>query len=99
MKIFTFPVGEMQANCYFIVNDDNCLIFDAGDSADFLLEEILRLKLKPLAIFATHVHFDHLMAVGEIQLSFDIPFYIAKDDLFLVKRVKETADHFLQQKN
>ena len=99
MKILTFPVGQMQANCYFIVNDGDCLIFDAGDSAEFLLEEILRLKLQPLAIFATHGHFDHIMAVGEIQLSYDVPFYIANDDHFLVHRLKETADHFLQQKN
>lgn len=98
MKIIKYPVGQLQANCYFVVEDDSCLIFDAGDSADFLLEETQRLKLTPLAIFATHGHFDHIMAVGEIQLSFDIPFYIAKEDLFLVKRARETAQYFLGQK-
>ncbi len=95
MRIISYPVGQLQANCYFVIKDDDCLIFDPGDSADFLLEEIQRLKLKPKALFATHGHFDHLMAVGEIQMSFNIPFYIAKEDLFLVKRVGETARYFL----
>lgn len=86
----------MQTNCYFITKDNKCLIIDAGESADSLLEEIQRKKLKPLAVFATHGHFDHIMAVGEIQLSFHIPFYICDKDLFLVKRVRETAEHFLR---
>lgn len=96
MKILKYSVGQLQANCYFVVNGDECVIFDPGDSADFLLEEIQRMKLKPVALFATHGHFDHIMAVGEIQLSFNIPFYISKKDLFLVKRVGETAKYFLQ---
>ena len=95
MNIVTFPLGQLQTNCYFIVEDSSCLIIDPGDSADFLLEELQRRRLKPLAILATHGHFDHIMAVGEIQLSFQIPFYIFKEDLFLVKRVKETAKYFL----
>ena len=98
MKILRYSVGQLQANCYFLIEGNNCIIIDAGESADFLLEQIQIKKLKPLAIFASHGHFDHIMAVGEIQLSFDIPFYIAKEDLFLVKRVSETARYFLKQK-
>jgi glyoxylase-like metal-dependent hydrolase (beta-lactamase superfamily II) len=35
------------------------------------------------------------MASGEIQLSLKVPLYIDEKDIFLVKRLKETARHFL----
>ena len=95
MKIQTYPLGEMQANCYFLIDDKDCIIIDPADSADFILEKIQRENLKVHALLASHGHFDHIMAVGEIQLSLNVPFYIAEEDLFLVKRVRETAKHFL----
>lgn len=98
LSITIYKVGELQANCYIFSKDNKCLIFDAGDSGDFILEKILEKKLEPIAIFATHGHFDHVMAVGEIQLSFNIPFYISKEDLFLLDRVEKTAEFFLHKK-
>ncbi len=95
MKIITYPLGELQANCYFLIQDKDCVIIDPGDSADFILEEVSRNNLKVKAIIATHGHFDHVMAVGELQASFDAPFYISSKDQFLLDRVAETAKHFL----
>ena len=98
LKLHTYKVGELQTNCYVVSQGDQCLIFDAGDSADFILEKLLLEKLTPIAIFSTHGHFDHTLAVGEIQLSFDIPYFISKKDVFLLNRSKETADYFLNSK-
>jgi glyoxylase-like metal-dependent hydrolase (beta-lactamase superfamily II) len=99
MKIFSFTLGQLQANCYFVINEANhCLIIDPADEVSFILEEIQRRKLIPLALLATHGHFDHIMAAGEIQRSFIIPFYIHKKDLFLVDRLVETAEYFLNYK-
>jgi glyoxylase-like metal-dependent hydrolase (beta-lactamase superfamily II) len=96
MNVLTYQVGSMQANCYFLVDSDkNTLIIDPGDSADFLLEEVSRLHLHVEAIVATHGHFDHIMAAGEMQMALQVPFYIHKDDVFLLSRVEETARHFL----
>lgn len=95
LKILRYEVGQLQANCYFVIHENYCLIFDPGDSADFLLEEIQRKRLNVLALFASHGHFDHVMAAGEIQAALNIPFYIAKEDLFLLKRAGETARYFL----
>lgn len=95
MRIHKLPLGQLQANCYFIIKENLCLIVDPSDEAHFILEQIQRLKLKPIGMLATHGHFDHLMAVGEIQATYDIPLFINENDLFLVKRLKETARHFL----
>jgi len=95
MQIKSYPLGQLQANCYLLTKDKECLIIDPADDANFLLEEISRLNLHLVGMLGTHGHFDHLMAVGEIQLSIKAPLYIHNKDLFLVKRLKETAKHFL----
>jgi len=95
MRITTYPLGELQANTYLLTADSSCVIIDPADDAAFLLEEVSRRNLTIEAMIATHGHFDHVMAVGEIQLATGAPFYIREEDMFLVKRVGETARHFL----
>ncbi len=96
MEIISFPLGQLQANCYFLIKDKECLIIDPADDAPFLLEEISRRGLRLLALIATHGHFDHVMAVGELQLSVpQVPFYICDEDDFLINRLGETAKYFL----
>ncbi len=98
MKILKFPLGQLQANCYFLIEDDQCLIIDPADDASFILEELQRRRLKLVGMLATHGHFDHVMAVGEIQLSMSVPLLINKEDQFLIDRLGETAEYFLGYK-
>lgn len=95
MKILTYPLGQLQANCYFLIERDECLIIDPADEASFILEELQRRKLKLIGMLATHGHFDHVMAVGEIQKTLDTNFFISKADQFLIERLEETANYFL----
>lgn len=95
MKTLKFRLGSLEANCYFLIEGSDCLIVDPADDASFILEELSRRRLNLMALLATHGHFDHIMAVGEIQASLDVPFYINQEDQFLVDRVGETAKHFL----
>src|SRR3990172_9252196 len=98
MKVLNFALGQMQANCYFLIEGEECLIIDPADEASFILEELQRRKLKLAGMLATHGHFDHMMAAGEIQKSINVPLYISKEDLFLIDRLEETAEHFLGYK-
>ena len=95
MIIKKYSLGQLQANCYFLIEENDLILIDPGDDASFILEEIQRQRLNLNAILATHGHFDHIGVVGEIQQSFDVPFYISKKDLFLVERLNETAKYFL----
>lgn len=95
MVIKKYSLGQLQANCYLLIDEDKCLIIDPADEASFILEKLSILNLKLVGLIATHGHFDHLMAVGEIQLSYKIPLYIDSEDVFLLKRLNETAIHFL----
>lgn len=103
MKINRYPLGQMQANCYIVEQEDSCLIIDPTDEAGFILEKIQEKQLTIAGLVATHGHFDHVMAVGEIQMTMaaqgiDLPLYIHSKDQFLLKRVVETAEHFLTYK-
>lgn len=95
MRIVKYSLGELQANCYFLIEDQSCLIIDPADDASFILEELQRQQLDLVGMLATHGHFDHIGAVGEIQLSLNVPLYVFKEDRFLIDRLNETAKYFL----
>lgn len=95
MIIKKYSLGQLQANCYFLINNQDCLIIDPADDAPFILEELQRHQLNLVGMLVTHGHFDHVGAVGEIQLSFNVPLYIFKEDQFLINRLNETAKYFL----
>ena len=101
MKIHPYSLGQMQANCYLLENDSECLIVDPADDASFIFEKIQEKNLEIIAVIATHGHFDHIMAAGEMQISYkklfgqDLPLIIHPKDQFLLKRIVETARHFL----
>lgn len=96
MEILKFLVGQLQTNCYIPFNPETqeCVIIDPADAGDFLTAKILELNLAPKAILLTHAHFDHVLAVAELKISFNIPFLMHKKDLFLLKRVPETSKYF-----
>lgn len=93
----TLVVGQLQSNCYLIWDTDSleALIVDPGDNGDYIATVIQDLRLRPTQIIATHGHFDHILAAFELQRAFQIPFLIDKQDVFLLKRMRATAGHFL----
>ena len=95
-RIIKKVVGSMATNCYIVVYDKKCLVFDPGDQGDYILEEIIRENLKICAIFATHGHSDHIGAVGEIQLYQDCAFFVNFKDNFLIRRVKNTPNYYIK---
>jgi len=100
MLIKTLLVGELQTNCYLVWDDKTKegIIIDPADEANFISEQILSLKFKPVAIYATHGHFDHILASYELQLAFTIPFYIHPKDLFLVNNLTKNASFWTKRK-
>ena len=90
----------MAENCYLLADTATyeTLIIDPGDDPEYISEIILREKLKPVKIVATHGHFDHVLGVRALQLAFNLPFFINKKDQFLVSRAQSTAARFLQFK-
>lgn len=82
MIIKTYPVGDLQTNCY-IVGDENTkigAIIDPGAESKYLLEQISSLGLAIKAILLTHGHFDHVGAVADIAETLGIPLWCHGQD-------------------
>lgn len=94
LKISKLQVGQLQTNCYLVIDGQEVVIIDPGDDADYIMRIVVDEDVKPVAIVATHGHYDHLLAVTELKLAYQIPFLMHKKDEFLLKRLISSAAHF-----
>lgn len=96
MEIEKLVVGQLDTNCYLVwcKKTKEALIIDPGDEGNYVSEKILAKNLKPKAIVATHGHFDHVLAVTELKLAFNIPFYLNQKDQPFLDRIEKTTEHF-----
>jgi glyoxylase-like metal-dependent hydrolase (beta-lactamase superfamily II) len=68
MRIKRLIVGEIQTNCYLILNRDEVAVIDPGGDADKILQEIAKFKPASLKyIINTHYHYDHILVNEEIK--------------------------------
>lgn len=97
MKILTLPVGQMQSNCYLLIDEKTreTLIVDPGDDGEYIIQKLRDEDALPKVVVATHGHFDHVMAATEITLAYNIPFLMHKNDLPILHRHQSTAKYFL----
>jgi len=82
MLIKTLPVGQLETNCYIVINQETlaCVLIDPGDESNTILDYIEDNKLNLRAIFLTHGHFDHTGAVNAIVEEKNCPVFIHKLD-------------------
>ncbi|MDR2615453.1 MAG: MBL fold metallo-hydrolase [Oscillospiraceae bacterium] len=79
MLIKTLVVGQLETNCY-VVSDEathECVIIDPGADSDAIIDYIKYNDLIPRAVFITHAHFDHTMALPEVlRQTGGVPVYV-----------------------
>ena len=88
MKIYAIQVGEIYTNCYLILNEDTreIIIVDPGDDAESISEKIRELEGRPVAVFLTHGHYDHILAVNDLREAYPaIEVYIGEKDAAMLK--------------
>ena len=82
MNIKTIPVGQLETNCYVVVNEETlaCVVIDPGDESNAIMDYIESNRLRCEAIMLTHGHFDHVGAVNEILEQTGCEMYINPRD-------------------
>lgn len=97
LQIERLVVGQLATNCYLLIEEKTrqVLMVDPGDDAEHIEDRLARLKAKPIMIVATHGHFDHILAARALQLAYEIPFLLHREDVFLLSRMAESAKHLL----
>ena len=80
MKIECMVLGAVATNCYFVINEETkeTIVIDPADRADVILKKAAEEGLTLKAIFLTHGHGDHIMAVPELREKTGIPVYACR---------------------
>ena len=99
MDIKTIPVGIYNANCYLLIDQNQCAIIDPGGNPEYIINIIEDNNLRPQFILLTHGHVDHVGGVEAIKDKYNIPFYINKKDEDLIKEAGYIYGNFGKYKN
>ena len=80
MKIESMVLGAVATNCYFAINEETkeTIVIDPADRADVILKRAADEGLDFKAIFLTHGHGDHILAVPELREKTGIPVYASR---------------------
>jgi len=92
LSIEIFCYNDFAENTFVVHDSQECIIVDPGCIKKQEVNELIRFiennHLKPISIINTHCHIDHVLGVEKIKNYFNIPFYIAKEELPVLQSVK-----------
>jgi len=92
VKIVQIPNGQFVENCYLVIDEGSreCVVIDPGEEAGLILRRITEAGVRPVAIWVTHAHLDHVMGVPRLSRETRAPIYLHPAD-------RELYDHVIQQ--
>ncbi len=75
-------MGMVMTNCYGLLNTQTkeMILVDPGDSPEVIGRMVEELEGKPVAIFLTHGHYDHILALEAVKEKYQIPVYASKEE-------------------
>ncbi len=85
MPIQTFSIGPLETNCYLVHTHSSALVIDPGGDPHEVIDTLHKNNLKLLGIYLTHLHFDHLYGVADLQKATTAPVFSPPDDAFLLE--------------
>lgn len=96
MRIVQIPNGQFVENCYLVVDEGTgeCAIVDPGEEAGLILHKVAATSAKPVAIWLTHAHIDHVLGVPRVVGETGVPVWLHAADRPLYDAVPEQAAWF-----
>ena len=89
LKLYKTVLGPVQTNVYYIRNaeNDEVIIVDPADSSEEIFANIDDIGGKPVAVYLTHGHHDHILAAKDVREKYGIPIIAHEEE----KKVLEEA--------
>ena len=85
----------LEENTYIVYNENNdCVIIDPGFGFQLIDAFIQSKKLSPIAILATHAHFDHLAGAADLVDKYKLPLHVCNKDEMLVENFHRAAAYW-----
>lgn len=87
IKIKKMILGVIDTNTYIIYDDNvkEAVIVDPADEPGRIMNAIKKLNVKPVAVFLTHGHYDHILAANFIKDYYKIPIVAHNREKTLLK--------------
>lgn len=100
MQIHHLIVGLLEVNCFLLVDEASheALLIDPGDEADDILDLVRRTAARLTRIINTHAHFDHVLAVPQVQAATGATFHLHQDELPVLGWAAEATAAWLGRK-
>ncbi len=81
MNVVQIPNGAFLENCYLVIDGDarQCVIVDPGEDAGLILGQVAATDARPVAVWLTHAHLDHVLGVGRVAAETGAPVFLHPD--------------------
>jgi glyoxylase-like metal-dependent hydrolase (beta-lactamase superfamily II) len=96
IQFHVFPFNPFQENTFVLWNAENeCIIIDPGccnrQEENQLSDFISRNGLKPLAVWLTHCHIDHVLGLDFCLKTWNLPYFLHENEIAALKSVEVYA--------
>ncbi|MEO9211406.1 MAG: MBL fold metallo-hydrolase [Ginsengibacter sp.] len=85
MSLFVASLNSgSNGNCYYVGNEQEAILIDAGISCKEIEKRLLQLNLevqKIKAVFISHEHSDHIKGISVLSKKYQLPVYITQPTL------------------
>jgi hydroxyacylglutathione hydrolase len=96
MRIVQIPNGQFMENCHLVIDEvaNECAVVDPGEEAGLILHKLAATGAKPVAIWLTHAHLDHVLGVPRVAAETGAPVWLHAADRALYDAVPQQAAWF-----
>lgn len=97
MRIETLVLGDVRTNCYLLINEKTLetIVVDPADRADVIGRKAADEGLTLKAVFLTHGHGDHILAVSDLRRDFKVKVYASEAEKGLLSDPEQNLSRAL----
>ena len=97
IKLEILHIPFVDTNCYVLINENDCILIDAGGDGKLIIDYFKNNNLSLKAIFLTHGHYDHIEALDNLYKEYnDVMMYANEEEKVVIENnTNSLMDHNL----